>query len=224
MSEQNQGAGAPPADDRLKNLQSEFSRKTENLENNLKTISQQLEQLARATVKEPAQQDASHALNEAHLTDPVRYAQIIRDQALSDMRREQEAVSRVQAKNQVTISNILNEFPEASQVGHKLYDKVQELFTKMPEEERNNSANWKATVLEAALDLGVKPRSKRTPTETDDFVMGSRSSGSPERTGKKDELDQRTVDFARLMGLPVDKPETMEKLKSYSNRDYRRYK
>ena len=103
----------------------------------------------------------------------------------------------------------------------KLYEKVQNAIKALPQADRENPDRWESVVYRAAAESGVKPRSVRT--SDDDFVLGS-SAGAPKASPKKeDDIDPRTVEFAKLMGIdPVKDKDRMERIKTYSKRDFKR--
>ena len=219
-----QGAPETPQDP-TRNLKAEMDRKFGNINDQLSKIAESLTSAQQARQPEPT--PPADDLEQLAYSDPRRYAEVIKQQTLQEVRADQQRLQQQQeAQNQV-ISRIYSDFPEVNTPGHKLYDKVQEMVKALPEEQRANPASWESLVYRAALETGVKPRAlrKNDDSEADDFVMsGSRGSSSIKQPRKKEDVDPRTLEFARLMGMPVDKPEYMDRLKKYSKRDFSRYK
>lgn len=213
-------------EDPTRNLKAEMDRKFGNINDQLAQIAESLssaQQQRQAPEPTPQVDD----LEQLSYSDPKRYAEVIKNQTLQEVRAEQQRLQQQQEQQNQVISRIYNDFPEVNTPGTKLYDKVQEMVQKLPQDQRSNPANWESLVYRAALETGIKPRYLRKSSEdaADDFVMsGSRGSSSIKESRKKDELDPKTLEFARLMGMPVDKKDYVEKLKKYSKRDFRRYK
>lgn len=229
MSEKDTSASAAGGEpNELHNLKQEMTRKLSNVDAGFNAIQQQLAELTKKMAPVVQPKVEAPDLNTLAVTDPVEYARVIKDQTLAEVRAEQARVSQAQQYNQTVISKLLTEFPEAGQPGHQLYDKVQQILVGMSDEERNNSANWKSVVLEAALDLGIKPRSKRKADEEEpeSFSFGGSSGGSrPEtKTSGKNKLDPRTIEFAALVGLDVKDQKVLADLeKTSSRKDWRKY-
>jgi hypothetical protein len=95
----------------------------------------------------------------------------------------------------------------------------------MSDQERNMSSSYKTAVLAAAADQGVLPvnkRAKKTESESEDFTVSS-SSGSESRRREREkrgeeQIDEKTLAFAELMGRPIDDPKYVERLKTAAKR------
>jgi hypothetical protein len=135
--------------------------------------------------------------------------------------------SQAQAKQTQTLSQLVREYPELNDDSNPLTKKAVEIYQSMPEDEKSSPMAYKLAVKEAASELSVKPISKRSQEESDSYSVSgnSGSSYSPANTRKKkeDDIDQKTLEFAKLLGRPVDDPAYREKLKNLSKRKWSKY-
>ncbi len=211
-------------EDQFKNLKSEFNRKLENQEKQFEAVNAALQNIAqslessRTTTAAPAPATSGFDSNLEALqySDPVKYAEIIKNQAKQEALKEFQSYQMEQSKRQqatqakqnAIIAEITREFPEATQAGHPLYDKVQEMYKSLPPDKQNDSSQWESVVYKAAFEVGVKPRSKRSSDDPNDGFVVAGSGGFP-KGGNKQAANQSAVtegmlQFAQLLGRPVE--------------------
>ncbi len=222
MSEDNKGtppaSGAPAGTisttEALKQMKSEFDRKLSNMEASTRKL---LDQIA-ATVKPAAPAaPAQKSVEDEWFDNPRAAAERIKSEVRQELRQEQE----VNTKTNSTIAKLTQEFPELMDEGHDLTKKALEIFDGFSAEEKRSAVAYRAAVREAAMDLGVLPKSKRTssePESEDNFSLSGFGNARPRASSKRDSLDARTAEVARYMGLDVDKPEVKERLKKQQNK------
>lgn len=215
-----EGAAAPGAEgDAIGNLKAEFSRKFGNIEEQLKQSNQQLQAMLAGMKKpepKPAAQETS--LEDLYYKDPVAYAAAIKKQAKDEIRAERDEENKLTAQQQKAVQGLYKEFPELSNDAHELTILALKKYDDMAKDYGNTPAAMKAAVAEAALELGVKPKSKR-PADEDDFVLsGSGQGGQRRRRDKEDKVDPRVGEVARLMGVDPDKAEARAKKQRNWNR------
>ena len=208
------GEGTPPMQqggEDIKNLKAEMGRKFDNIAAQLQAFVEQ------AKPKAPAPEAAPK--KPSVFEDEEAYAARIIEEA--DKRAEQKLarMQEAQARQQQTISSLVAEFPELAHGDHDLTKKAVETFNGMSAEEKAFGGSMKLAVQQAALELGIKPKSKRSD---DDFYGLPGGAPSQTRTKKKDnELDWRTEEFARLVGVNVDDPKVKERLiNKHGRKDY----
>lgn len=207
-------------DDVIKNLKAEMSRKQDNLLQELSDLKKQLasvnDVVIQSSVKsQPAQQ------SDAAIPDPVLDPEKYRDYIRSEMRREMEDTLAVQNQRQAQLNSLVSQYPELQDSSSDLTKKAIEIYNGLSAAEKNMPSSYKLAVSAAAQDLGVMPVNKRkAPQDQEDFTINSSSASSPRRPQqrKEEKLDDATVEFARLLGRPVDDPKYLEKLKSTAQR------
>lgn len=206
------GEGTPPPADEFKNLKAEFNRKIDKVNDELKKSNQQLmEQLqSMLAPKPPKQHEAAPAddeLEELLYKNPKLYTQKIEERA---EKRLEDKLNKRDAENQrlsTAITAMYQEFPELNKTDGELYKLAISKQTEMAKEYGNSVATMKAAVAEAALELGVKPMSKRERSE-DDFTVdgrGSESEAPVRKRGKKDELPPNTALWAEALGADLER-------------------
>ncbi len=239
--------GTPPeSGDDIKNIKSEFARKTENLQKMLADQNARSEAMMQAIIqmqqaKAAAKQDISTSEDELDnigvdpIDDPKKFAKIVTqratERAIKAASEQAQESARANQEQQSTLVKLAGEYPELNQVDSDLYKKALELSRQMPESYRNSSIGLKAAVREAAAELGVLPVNKRSKkdSDSDDFTVDSGSSenrrATQKRASKDDELDPTTLAWAELLGRPVNDPKYIESLKKTAQRkDWKRYK
>lgn len=222
----------PPAqgDDRLTNLQAEFNRKLENQQAELKKLSDTnaalADQLKKVTPKPAPKEPQDEPLDQLFYKDPVAHAAKIKEMTKQEMREEFRRENEANQRMAGVINRLGQEYPEYNDPESTLTKKTLEIFGKMEESDKKNPTSLRVAALEAAQELGVKPRSKRTDDD-ESFSMsgggysGNRSNRDQARPGK---LDQRTEDLAALVGLKITDPKVKERLTQRAQRkNYRNY-
>lgn len=222
----------PPAqgDDRLTNLQAEFNRKLENQQAELKKLADTNAALAeqvKKTVPKPApKENQEEPLDQLFYKDPVAHAAKIKEMTKQEMREEFRRENEAQQRMAGVINRLGQEYPEYNDPESTLTKKTLEIFGKMDESDKKNPTSLRVAALEAAQELGVKPRSKRgDDDESFSFGGGGYSGNRPSnRQSQNPKLDQRTEDLAALVGIKVTDPKVKERLTQRASRkNYRNY-
>jgi len=215
--------GAPAPADPMTNLKGEFNRKIGNVESDLKKMNEQLAKLVSGLAPKPAPAPAQKEpdLESLWYDKPTEAAAIIAKQIKNEIRQEQQSQNRQTA----TIAQLVADFPELNNAEHDLTKAAVAKYQSMSDEERANPASYRAAVMEAALELDLKPKSKRKAAEDSEegFALGSSGGGSGSSRRSRDQLDPGTLDFARIMGLNVDDPKVKERLKTHAKKTWSRY-
>lgn len=225
MSEENKGVVTPPVDEKdaqdpLKNIKAEFSRKQKETNDVLNQIIAQqqstnaiLEKLTKpAPVKQSSVEDDD--LSDLMYSDPKAYAKLIKDEAkreaLAEMRSETHSKSAVDQ----TIMALAHEYPELSNAEDALTKRAAEILKNTADHEKTNPRTYEYAVMKAAGELDVKPRSKRATPE-EEFVAPSYS--SPQGRSRKRSEDQvinQNKDFLKAVGINPDDPKQKEQYKA----------
>jgi hypothetical protein len=220
--------GQPPegGEDRIKNLQAEFSRKLGNTEAQLAKVAetnarllQQIENLNKPAAPAPK----TKPLSDLILDDPDEAVKIITKTVKEDVRKEFNERETATQKHNQALTELYTSFPEFADTSHELTKTTLERYGKMSEDEKRDPKALKVAAFESALELGIKPKSKRT--DEDSYSLSGGSFGHPVPRGRKsDKLDPAVLETARMFGLDTSKPETVERLKRRAARtDWKRY-
>lgn len=224
MSEE---ANTPQGDQEpIKQLKSEFERKLSNSEakiNELMSSSQalmaKLDSLSSAL--QPAPATPTQDLSALAYSDPEAYANAIAARVNQDVDKRLE--QRIGAMNQTQghMNRLYNEFPELADEANPLTKKALEFYGAYTKSEQSNANSLRLAVLEAATDLGIKPKSKRPEEEP----MGSGSYGRGGGPAKKsNKLGGKVEEIATLLGLNPADPKVKESLIRRQQRDFSKYK
>ncbi len=204
-----------PAEDRVKNLQAEFSRKQGNLESKLDAINQQLQQMQ--LLNQPAAPAATSSRPDPILA-PDEYERYME----SKLEAKVSAKLETQQRQQAELGALVNAYPELTDQSSDLTREALRIYNSMSAAEKSNPLAYKSAIQSAALDLGILPKHKRqankVANESDDLGAGS-SNNSQSRQGKKQaKLDAATLAFAQALGRPTDDPEYIKKLEKHASR------
>jgi hypothetical protein len=123
-------------------------------------------------------------------------------------------------KARETQNRLYGEFPELQDVSSPLYKKADEIYRSfgIPEGQLDPQS-LRAAVNEAALDLGVVPKSKRQKEASSDEFTGlgggnSRPSGKQPKTKVTDGM----LSIAQQMGININDPKAVERLEQRAQR------
>lgn len=221
---QNTPAGEQNADP-LKNVKSEFDRKIGNVDQKLdqtnKTLAglvSQLQQIAKTTPAATSTKPAPTIQKEIEdnwYDNPAKAVNLIKEETKNELRKEFVDANAIQQKTTNTLNTLVKDFPELADQDHEFTKRAVQIYAEMPEDEKTSPAAYKAAVREAALEMGVKPRSKRTEEEMDDFSLRSGGNYSSRNEGgarRRNTLDPAVAAFAKLVGINPDDAKTKERL------------
>jgi len=206
-TETKSGAPAPEtsSNDEIKNIKAEFNRKLGNVEDTLKKSNEQLlVQMQQMLKPKPAPVESETSLEDLFYKDPKAYAAKIEERTTSKI--EQRMLERETQTNQrnTVIAQLAKEFPELNHDDHDLTQLAIKKYNDMSKESGATPATYRAAVYEAALEHGVKPKSKRPADSDDNYTLGGSSSGR--RPAKKnDELDPAVIEAAKIFGVDPER-------------------
>jgi len=226
--EDNQNGGTPPNEstgtqtqpDPTQNLKAEFNRKFDNLTNELRNIA------ARISTP-PAQQQpqpTKKKLADLAITDEEAFesevSSLVETKASKIIAEREERLTKT---NQI-LASLTQDFPELTSGDHELTKRAVEIHNSMsPDEKANPAVAYKLAVQNAALELGIRPKSKRSSESGGDFSLSGSGSGQRRSQGGKKDLDPATEQFAQLMGLDTSDPKVRERIKQRANRAYTKW-
>ena len=228
MSDTSQGGDATKAAAdavaALKNVKEEFTRKQANTDSQLASLKQQNEALmSKLNSFTPAsfgaQAPAKEELSDLIYSNPERYTQLIEERATKAAEKNIEGRLNAQARGNSTIASLHAEFPELASNDHELTKKAVEIYSALPDDEKSSPLSYKVAVKEAALELGIKPKSKRT----DEEQLMSSGGGSGSRKERKPKISQQTADFAAAVGLDINDPKVKERIEGRQGRNWNKY-
>lgn len=210
----------PNAAEEIKNLKAEMDRKLANVDNTNKQLLATVQQLTqKLTTKAPPPTEKTKTIKDVWYDEPELAEAMLLDKADKRFAEKVAAANAQQLKTQKIMQSLYKDFPELQDTTDPLTVKAIELFDKFSDEEKQHPMAYKLAVKEAAEELELKPKSKRSKEdENDSFSLsqtsakGGREEGSSTKKGGK--LDARTVEFAKKLGLNTDDQKTLDSLKS----------
>lgn len=221
--------------DPIKNFKSEISRKIENqnaiLEKQNREINERLAALTASVSRQTpeAPLPPSKKMSDLMYDNPEEYARIIAENATNAATKVAARMVETSTAQQndwnTTVAQLQNEYPEFQKNDSELTKRTLEIYNTLSANEKNTGRGIKSAAREAAAELGIVTASRRTRNNTDDFSVGSSGSSNRQQAKKADaKIDQASIEFARLLGQPVDDPKYIERLKKSNNRkNYGKY-
>lgn len=208
--------------DPLVNIKAEFDRKLTNTETELKKTNDLLKTLLQnqtAAAAKPAMGKSQppplsddDELATAWYRDEKKAASIVKKQAVDETLQILDRRDEAMNKRAKVIQDIQSEFPETYDQSHPLVLKANEYFAGYSDEEKATPSAMKLAIKEAALELGIKPRSKRTDADDTAFSFSGYSPSRPPAPRKQSTgISAETAELARLMKIDVKKVEERAK-------------
>ena len=150
------------------------------------------------------------------------------DRAVAGLKQEtkretvDEIVQVLDRRDQLreTQNKLFGEFPELQDASSPLYKKADEIYRSFGiSEGQLDPRALRAAVNEAALDLGVAPKSKRQKESSSDDFTGL-GGGSAPKGGKqsKSKVTDGMLVWAQQMGLNTSDPKVIERLEQRAQR------
>jgi len=231
MSDETKAPDAPKSESEINNLKQEMSRKLGNYESKLNELAQTnqalLQKLSQLTQPKPISvKTDDDDMDKLWYDDPRKAAAKIKEQTKAEIMAEYQKDQEIKAKTQSTLATLVNDYPELNDATSDLTKRAVELYNAMSDAEKTSPVAYKAAVREAASDLGILPVKKRVVSDDDSFSGSSsattRSDGR--RSSKKDDLDPRTIAFAKLVGLKIEDDNVKSRVKERAKRtDWNKY-
>jgi hypothetical protein len=242
--EHNDGSSTPPeapegsssqenqSVDPLKQLHAEMTRKMRNSDSKIDSLmsaNQQLsEQLSaalnRLAPSAPVQEEEDLS---AVVYDPQKYAKTLAKKVTEEVSRNVNQTQAIQAQKNQVLNTLVQEYQELAQQDSEFSRAAIAVYNSLSEQEKASPNSYRLAAREAAANLGVLPVSKRGNRDSEDFVIpGNRtqSSGARRKASQQDqEIDQRTLAWAEVLGLDVNNPKTKASLIKNSKREWKRY-
>jgi hypothetical protein len=229
-TDKGQGDASANTVDPINNVKQEFTRKLGNVESQVaeltKANQQLLAQLQNFTASKQAPVVVEENLEDLWYKDPNAAAAKIEARTEKRIEAKIAQTQRAQQKQNQTLNKLVSEYPELNDESNPLYKKAVEIYTAMDDDDKVSPTAYRLAVKEAAQELNVKPVNKRSEEELDAYSVSSSStySNRPQTRGKReDEVDPRTLAFAKALGRPVDDPKYLESLKKSARKQWTKY-
>lgn len=206
--------------DRFKNISMELNRKLDEREQRLDNKLQQLTASLMEAVKPrtPQAPQPEPDLDMLAIENPKEYARIVRDQATQAATQAAARANEATERRNQVLGRLVTDFPELQNQNSDVTKRAVEIYNTYSEAERNDPRTYELAVKSAAVEFGLKPMSKRSNQDSDDFTL-SGGARAPRSTKKQDPDISAALAFAELMGRPVDDPDYVERLKAHAGRD-----
>lgn len=216
-------------EDRIKNMQSEYSRKIENLNAQVAEQNRRLEEIL-ASVSQPRQSQPAapqKPLKDLVFDDPEAYARMVEEQAV---RRASDHVEKKIQLSQATtnvVAEIQSKYSEFSEPNSQAAQMALQRASRQPDYLRGTPEGARLAMMEVVAEMGLVPVSKRSAAnQRDDFALGGQSTPrSQRRSDPAKEVDPATLAFAQELGIDISDPKRIEGLKQASQRkEWNRYR
>ena len=201
--------------DPIKQIKSEFGRKQDNVMNELNALKAQLGQIAdtvihAAAAKNKPEQDE----NIDPIVDPKGYKESIK----KELRKEMDQSLGMERERNTVLSTLVSQYPELQRNDSELTQTALRIYNSLSASEKASPSGYKVAVMQAAQEVGVLPVNKRkqSQSESDDFTLSNSNTSvrqKPSERAKDEKIDDKTLEFAKLLGRPTSDPKYIDSLK-----------
>lgn len=213
------------AEDPVKNIKSEFSRKFENLQQEFRTQNEQMQSILQ--VLQEKQQAGTSTQAEDKLADliydnPEKALEVMERRISSKVEQQLDQRTQAAQKTAQVVSQVQALYPEFKNESSEAYQAALKIHQNLPSHLRGTAEGAEMAMLKAVTNMGLIPASKRQKAdESDDFTMqGSRGSSEARKQSKKEpKVEQATIDFAKLLNPGKSEEDIIKGLKQTVSRD-----
>jgi hypothetical protein len=212
---------ADPVESRIKGMQSEYSRKLENMNSMIAEQSRRIEELLRSQSTPQPQPSSKVNLKDLVYDNPDQFVDLVVQRAaqVADERVNQKV--ELGAATQGIVLDMQSKYSEFAQAGSEASKLAVEKARTLPKHLQNTPEGIRLAMMDAVAELGLVPASKKQQRSTDDFTLSGSTGSSSQRAARsqpKSDVSQATLDFAALLGVPTNDPKRVEGLKKASQR------
>lgn len=215
----------------VESIHAEMARKTEKLASENAALSQKLDQaLAIMANQQRAGQQptastsladiSDEKLEELSYKDPKLYAKAV--EAKAEKKASAMIDQRLYAQDQSNrvMGQLIGDYPELNDQSSDLSRKAVELYNQLPAHIKADPIAYKTAVRDAAADLGMLPKSKRTKTDDGSYTAsGTQSTGQRSTSQQqKQKVSDATLEFAERIGVNIKDPKVVERLTKRAER------
>lgn len=206
----------------------ELAETNKQLASLLKSTSQKIDDTISTRTKKDTADAGDVNLGSLIFDDPDKALSIMTEKITQGVMGAVHQTKDIESKRTMVINELYGDYPELSNPKDPLTKKALEHFQSMSKSEQAHPMSSKIAVYDAAKELGILPKNARKDDGDDD--MGNKddfslSNAHNKRKTKKEneggggELDPKTVEFARLIGLDVNDKKVIENMKKHTKRD-----
>lgn len=204
--------------DPIKQIKSEFGRKQDNVMNELNSLKSQLSQIADTVIQAAATKRATSESSE-EMPDPVMDPKGYKEYMRKELRRDVDESLNAERERNTVLSSLVANYPELQSGSSELTQTALRIYNSLSASEKASPSGYKIAVMQAAQEVGVLPMSKRQKQSQgdEDFTLSSSSSTArqkPSQRAKEEKIDDKTLEFAKLLGRPVNDDKYIERLKT----------
>lgn len=233
MSEQDNSGQAPAKTQEkseFSNFKAEMDRKLNNMSNEWRQSTEgllsEIGKLSQSLPKPQATQVSNEDLKDLVWTDPAAYAQKLEEQVEKRVnailgKRENEYIA--QQAHQTALAKMYTEFPELGIKDSPLTTRAVEIFQGFSKEDQADPKSYKLAIQEAAMELEIKPKSKRKSSNNDDFVMSGEGGSGNRSTSSDSKLPKKILDIAEAFGLDTSNEKVKARLTKNTKRNWLKY-
>lgn len=209
-------------EDGYKQIKGEMHRKFDKVSDQIaaqadiqRQLLEQIRALTTPAVKAAPQED----MEALRYSNPAKHDEMLIQRAEERVTSRLSQQNQTQAQTQSVISELVADYPEYADANDPLTRRAVEILQQLPAHEKTSPAAIRAAGLKAAVEMDVKPRSKRTAEDFIDSGSGSSGRAAARRTPSK--LDPGTEEFARAIGLNMEDPVVKARVLERSKRDWK---
>jgi hypothetical protein len=160
------------------------------------------------TVTPPAPEPTTKNIGALLYEDADKFAEAVASRAEQVATKRFGELSQQQAEQANVVGRLYKDFPELADANNPYTKAVLAEHSKLPESRRNDPRELRLIALETAADMEILPASKRKSSSPEPDVYGGGRGREREVS-----VDNKTLEFAKLLNLDVSDPKVVERLK-----------
>jgi hypothetical protein len=209
----NSAAVTPPAETPIENVKAEFNRKLSSLEASNAALQQRIEAFMSQSTP-PVSKSEEKRIGSLLFEDADKYAEVVAERAVAKAAEQVSQMSQRQAEQANVVGRLYQDYPELQDSSNPFTKAVLTKHSQLSRSEQQDTRMLRLIALETAAELEIQPVSKRKQSQEGDIYGGRGNSGKQRETA----LDNKTIEFARLLKLDVNDPKVIASLKARSNK------
>jgi hypothetical protein len=143
--------------------------------------------------------------------DPVAFAAKV----AQDVEKKVTHTLENKNKQQQQLASLMSDFPELQDRESELTKLSMEIYSSMPKEEQAHSLSGKLAIQEAALKLGLTPKSKRSKSSDMGYVGNSGEAHPRINKTESKKVSKGMLEFAKALNIDINDKSYADRLSKF---------
>jgi len=178
------------------------------------TMSKLEQRLANLVAPPPQAKVEEENLEDLVITNPSKFVAKVKEQVKTEWQADKAHTDQAAFQFNTAFADLSEKFPELLKPSSKLYNRAKELMGEYAQGRANDAGALERAVFRASTELKIVASDMRQKDEEvedmdDDSFSGSGSGSGASANSRKQrrdssDLDPKTIEFARYLGMPAE--------------------